>query len=93
MAETRKASTLEERLTPCEICGFPLTHRHHVLMFNDWGENPHTMQLCASCHELFHIAVGALVHHRKRSTQVWDGFCKIVGDDSQLFYKNHPKLA
>ena len=33
MVEKRKQNSLDIRLTPCEVCDFPLTHRHHLLAF------------------------------------------------------------
>lgn len=51
----RRPSTVAERMTPCECCGYPVSERHHLVPIAAYGENPHTAQLCANCHELYHI--------------------------------------
>jgi hypothetical protein len=51
----RRKARSSERRTPCECCGFPLSQRHHLLPVACYGESEHTIQLCANCHELFHL--------------------------------------
>lgn len=51
----RKRTTLKQRLTPCECCGYPISQRHHLLPHTFWGETNHTRQFCPNCHELYHI--------------------------------------
>lgn len=55
----RRQVSQAERLTPCQFCDYPLTQRHHAVAFKDHGENPYTLQLCANCHELYHLCVAA----------------------------------
>jgi hypothetical protein len=55
----RRQPTFEERLTPCRCCNYPLTQRHHLDGFIDGKEFGDTIQLCANCHDLFHIIRGA----------------------------------
>lgn len=55
MTVKRRRATREERLTPCECCGFPLSHRHHLLPVCDFDENDCTAALCGSCHDMFHV--------------------------------------
>lgn len=50
----RKAPTLEQRLTPCQCCGFPLSQRHHILPFSTHGDGL-CVSLCANCHEVLHV--------------------------------------
>jgi hypothetical protein len=80
--EKRKIQTIEERVAPCECCGFPLTHRHHIYSFPIHGENLHSWQLCATCHELLHIAIGAIIYKRKRSSEVWNAVAKKLGNNN-----------
>lgn len=47
------------RTSPCVVCGFYLTHRHHLLPVSDWGEIDHTVQLCGSCHDLCHLVTSS----------------------------------
>lgn len=58
----RKKATLAERLTPCRVCTYPITERHHLLLVSRRGEGGETVQLCANCHEAFHIFERAHVH-------------------------------
>jgi len=52
----RRAPTLKERLTPCITCGHPLSQKHHLLSFSIHGdEGVGTIQLCANCHDLYHL--------------------------------------
>jgi hypothetical protein len=51
----RRSPKLEERLTPCECCGYPVSQRHHVLPVARYGDHGWTVQLCANCHEAYHI--------------------------------------
>ena len=51
----RKKSTFKERLQPCEACGYPLSHKHHLLSVAEFGENNSAVRLCPNCHEMFHI--------------------------------------
>lgn len=51
----RRHSTLAEQLIPCEACGYPMSYRHHILSFAEYGENEITVRLCPNCHALYHI--------------------------------------
>ncbi len=51
----RKQASLANRLTPCECCKHPISQRHHLVRFAKRGENEYTTQLCANCHEVYHI--------------------------------------
>lgn len=55
----RRQSSRYERLTPCWCCEWPISERHHLLEVARYGENNHTVQLCANCHELYHIIYAA----------------------------------
>ena len=57
----RRRPTLDERLTACSACGYPVSHRHHLWDVANHGENQVTVQLCANCHELHHLIYNALV--------------------------------
>jgi len=67
----RRPPTLKERLTPCEVCGHPLSQRHHVPHVSEVGEHEYTVQLCANCHELCHLAFNAHFRDGKRAARVW----------------------
>ena len=51
----RRTQTRKERMTPCSCCEWPLSQRHHLLNVATYGENAATIQLCANCHELYHL--------------------------------------
>lgn len=53
--EKRKRPKLSERVSPCCVCGWKLTERHHLLDFSVYGETSQTVQLCGACHDLFHV--------------------------------------
>jgi hypothetical protein len=92
MVETRRKPTLEERLTPCEICGVCLSDRHHLLGFNTNGENLHCSSLCPTCHTLLHTAIGAIIYKRKRASQVWEAFKEAMGSNSKLVIQIENKV-
>ena len=86
MPERRRAPTLVERLTPCVGCGLPLTHRHHPLDFALYGESVNTWQLCANCHDVFHICWKAYHEPTQRIHDLWMTWVNYVGHNS-------PKIA
>ncbi len=55
MPRRRHKSTLKQRMTPCECCGYPISQRHHLFEIAHYGESDFTRQLCANCHELYHL--------------------------------------
>lgn len=55
----RRRATLSERTTPCECCGFALSHRHHLLPVARFDEHEHTVQLCPNCHYIYHLIASA----------------------------------
>lgn len=70
----RRKTKTRERRQPCRLCFYPLSQRHHLLEVAHHGENGCTVQLCANCHELFHIAHGAWFkkdHHLDIFTSLW----------------------
>lgn len=66
----RRRATVKERLTPCSACGYPVSHRHHLWSLEAHGENAVTIQLCANCHELYHLLYNALVRDSEYSRTV-----------------------
>jgi hypothetical protein len=56
----RRATRRDERTTPCECCGYPISQRHHLYKVANYGENKFTIQLCANCHELFHLVYNSM---------------------------------
>ena len=58
----RKSATLHQRKIPCQVCAHPISQRHHLLPVAEFGENKVTAQLCANCHELFHLAYSSQNH-------------------------------
>lgn len=61
MSTKRKRVPIRDRLTPCQVCDHPISHRHHVLSMAKWGETEATIQLCPNCHELYHIMQDAWI--------------------------------
>lgn len=57
----RRRATRKERLTPCAACDYPLSQRHHLLDVAYHGENDLTIQLCANCHDLYHLIESAYI--------------------------------
>lgn len=55
MQKPRRAPKTSERITPCAACEHPFSQRHHLDPVRYSGENTDTIQLCANCHELYHI--------------------------------------
>lgn len=71
MNPRRRKPSETERLTPCQVCGHIPSHRHHLLDFCEYGETDLTAQLCANCHELFHIfQVGILADNTEQPGRV-----------------------
>ena len=90
MKETRRKNSIKYRVGKCDICGIiSLCQRHHILDFNTYGESSdgYTLALCASCHELLHTALNAIVHKKKRSSEVWETYCNAVGRNHSLVKK------
>ncbi len=56
----RRRPTHKERMTACAACGYPVSHRHHLWDIATHGENAMTVQVCANCHELYHLMYHAL---------------------------------
>lgn len=70
----RRHPTAEERLTPCECCGHPVSHRHHLLSVANYGDIEFTVQLCPNCHELVHWCFKEHTEHRWRWGWIWTQF-------------------
>lgn len=51
----RRPASKSERRTPCVVCGFPRSHRHHRFPVSVYGEHEHTIQLCSNCHGIYHL--------------------------------------
>ncbi len=51
----RRRPTIKELGTRCACCDFPLSQKHHLLPFADWGEVDITVQLCPNCHAIYHL--------------------------------------
>ena len=66
----RRRPTYHERTSPCEACGYPTSHRHHIHDVATHGENLLTVQLCANCHELQHLLYNALVNESEYSRKL-----------------------
>lgn len=46
---------IAQRLKPCEFCQYPISETHHPYKVSMFGRNKHTIQLCANCHEFYHL--------------------------------------
>lgn len=64
------------RNSQCEICGFCLTHRHHIADYVAYGESNDCLYICPNCHEVLHACVGSIVFNRKKASQTWDALSK-----------------
>jgi hypothetical protein len=87
----RRKAKLHERLSPCECCGYPLSHRHHTIPIAGWGESGYTIQLCPNCHELFHLILlaygnGTPDHRLTRSRRA------IVSYTTSAYHSAHPDV-
>lgn len=50
----RPSVSVQDRMIPCACCDYPISERHHVVPFSEWGDGI-VLSLCANCHELWHI--------------------------------------
>lgn len=89
----RKEVSLGERITPCEFCGYPLSQRHHALPISLCGENGCTLQLCANCHEIYHIVERVYLYKSERSQKLLDAFIQVYGFDDIRLQKTHHFIA
>lgn len=57
-----------------------------MLNFSVYGESHDgcTLALCGSCHETLHIGLAAIIHKRKRATQLWEALVSALGQNSQF---------
>ena len=76
----RRTTKLEETTMPCEGCGFPISHRHHILEYADYGENDYTLQACATCHWTLHICVSAHKPKGARAWKLWTHLLRSLGE-------------
>lgn len=90
----RRCARLPERLRNCECCNYPISQRHHLLDVALFGENQYTRQLCANCHELYHIIFrcftmceSGLSDPKNRSAALLDKVGRAWGtDDDRIKY-------
>jgi len=68
----RRKATINERLTICECCGWPISTRAHLLPVSEFGENEYTMLLCRNCHDLYDL-MGAVLDFGEWSTTTQTG--------------------
>jgi hypothetical protein len=47
------------RMWSCVYCSYPISQRHHMLPVSIYGDTQNTLELCANCHEAFHIFANA----------------------------------
>lgn len=81
----RRKSTLAERTTSCACCGYPISHRHHLMGVAPHGENRHTAQFCPNCHELFHIVQASIVRESRYCSKVLRQYTEAKGMDDPAF--------
>lgn len=90
----RRTAKLNERLQGCECCNYPISQRHHMLDVALFGENDYTRQLCANCHELYHIIFKCFTMHESgfndpnnRAAALLDKVGRAWGEsDSRIMY-------
>lgn len=78
--ETRKAVTYWHRIARCQVCKFPLSHRHHLLGFKAFGEYGPVAHLCGSCHDVLHVMDNAICKGRRGVLKLLDWLKKRVED-------------
>jgi hypothetical protein len=88
---SRRAPTFEQRLSPCECCGYPLSQRHHAIPFVDHGETNLTIQVCATCHELYHVVWAAVVDRRPKALALVGHF-RLVDREAERFAWVHDRV-
>lgn len=81
MMVKRKAVSINKRTEPCQFCGYPLSQRHHALPVHIYGENVFTLQLCANCHELYHIVQAVFLKATKRNQCLLQAFIEVYGNE------------
>ncbi len=81
MKAKRRKCTLSERTTPCACCGYPISHRHHLMAVATHGENLHSARLCPNCHELFHLLQSVLIRRSRHSNRVLRQYTEVKGMD------------
>lgn len=80
----RSHPQIEEQLTTCQLCDYPLSERHHLLPFAEFGENDSTIQLCPNCHNFYHIVWRALIENNPLAHRIVE---KVLGKIPHLqFY-------
>lgn len=87
MALRRRSIKRGERLTKCQFCDYPFSQRHHALPISVYGENNCTLQLCANCHELYHIVERAFLFKSKSSAKLLESFFLSYGKDDIRYKK------
>jgi hypothetical protein len=91
--KNRRETRVEERITPCQFCAYPISERHHALPVSMYGENECTLQLCANCHGLYHIVQSVFVRKSKRAIKLLDAFRDAYGDDDIRLQKAYHFIA
>jgi hypothetical protein len=66
----RKKATRQDRATPCECCGYPVSHRHHPFGVNVQKERGTVLHLCPNCHELYHVVERVFLEQGGKKTEV-----------------------
>lgn len=89
----RPKSKLRERLLPCQFCDYPISEKHHALPISIFGKTPYTLQLCANCHELYHIVERVILYESKRAAYLLNAFKNRYGDDDARLLKAYHFIA
>jgi hypothetical protein len=76
----RKNST-NQRIEPCQFCGYPISQRHHALPFHIFGENECVLRLCANCHELYHVIEKSYLSPTTHENKLLESFVCVFGTD------------
>lgn len=73
--------TIQDRIKPCRVCGYPITESHHMAEQRFYGRNNSTIRLCPNCHDLFHRIKSNLGGNDEKNIS--------LGSLSCLFYDDH----
>lgn len=71
----------KRRTEPCQFCGYPISQIHHALPFHIYGENLCTLNLCANCHELYHIVERTYLNPDSSSRKLVKAFTMKYGSE------------
>lgn len=91
----RKKRTLNERLTPCAYCNYPISETHHPFAVSKFGGeddgNDVVLRVCSNCHRLCEIVKDSLedleYHGYSQAHLLLRRFVREWGGENELLHK------